>query len=151
MGLQTRYQRERIARDLDEAIVFHQTALELYSDGHAHRSASLFNLALCTEMRYDRDKTSSDLDEAVRLYREVLVLRPEGHPNRSEGLAGLATALCVRFKIADLDEAIDLHRAALDLRPHGHHRRFSTSPRARRESLNQIQSPWAHNGFGRGF
>jgi len=105
--------------------VFHQTALELYSDGHAHRSASLFNLALCIEMRYDRDKTSSDLDEAVRLHREALVLRPEGHPNRSEGLAGLATALCVRSKIADLDEAIDLHRAALDLCSHGHYRLFS--------------------------
>lgn len=73
MGLQTRYKREHTARDLDEAIVFHQTALELCFDGHSQQSVSVFNLALCTKMRYHRDKSSLDLDESVRLYREVLV------------------------------------------------------------------------------
>ena len=110
--------------DLEEAILLHQSALDLRPLGHPDRSDSLHHLALCFSRRYDKQGIIADLEESITLNRAALELHSLGHSWRAPTLNNLANAMRRKFlkfgANGDLDVAISLHRSALDIRPAGH-------------------------------
>ncbi|KAF9234290.1 CHAT domain-containing protein [Melanogaster broomeanus] len=116
--------------DLDEAIEYHRSAVQLTPGGHPQHSSSLSNLATSLQSRFEQRGDGKDLDEAIEHHRSALQLMPEGHPEHSSSLNNLANALRTRFLQRgdgkDLDEAIEHHQSALQLRPEGHLQRCTS-------------------------
>jgi len=54
-------------KDLNDAIVLHREALELYPQGHSDRSMNLNNLAAVFSIRYKWFGRTEDLNEAIVL------------------------------------------------------------------------------------
>ncbi|KAJ7833387.1 tetratricopeptide repeat-containing protein [Mycena leptocephala] len=129
-SLQTRFEQQGNAMDIEDAIELHREALGLRAPHHPDRGTSLNNLANAVQTRFEQHGNLKDVDEAIELHKEALAVFAPPHPNRSTSLNNLATALRTRFEqlgdSEDMDEAIELHREALTLGapPHPHRSHF---------------------------
>ena len=121
LGLQTRYERDGRAADLDEAIELSREALALTPPDSPDRAGRLSNLGSGLQTRYERAGRPADLDEAIERGREALALTPPDSPDRAALLSNLGGGLQTRYARAgrpgDLDEAIALWREAVALTP----------------------------------
>ncbi|KAI0032184.1 CHAT domain-containing protein [Vararia minispora EC-137] len=119
-ALETRYQRQRRAADLDAAIDAHREAAELIPDADPNKVDFLRHLAVSIHTRYSSITHSiDDLNSVIAVSRRCVGLpRASSQPG---ALEDLGTALWQRFDmmgdLRDVDEAIETLEQANRLAP----------------------------------
>ncbi|KAF7974794.1 hypothetical protein HWV62_11287 [Athelia sp. TMB] len=130
----TRFVQSGRLSDLEQAIGYHRSALELCPPGQFNHPINLYNLALALCARFSRSGQMEDLEEAIRIAQSAVELCSSGHPRLHISLDNLAIALRMRFsqlgQIADLEQAIAYHQSAVELCP--------TRNPARPSSINNL-------------
>ena len=121
--LRTRFLKVGTDTDLDDAILFHQLALDLRPVGHPDRLVTLNEAVSCIGLRFEKLKAPADLDDLVDLHREILDLHPPNHREHVKSVDELLFYLRKRGQklrmTADLEECVTLGRIALGLHKRG--------------------------------
>ncbi|KAL4064355.1 hypothetical protein J3A83DRAFT_250575 [Scleroderma citrinum] len=84
--LWNRYLKLGADADLDEAISFCRSALDLRPAGHTRHSYTLNSLVNDLTCRFEKQGAAADLDELISLYRSILDLQPLGHPDHATSI-----------------------------------------------------------------
>ncbi|WP_173093954.1 CHAT domain-containing tetratricopeptide repeat protein [Actinomadura verrucosospora] len=112
VALSARFDRDRSAGDLDEAIRVTEEAIAATAGEHADLPAMLSNLAGLLRDRNALTDSRDDLEKAIEAGRKAADVAGPGHPVRPQALSNLAGALLSRYaddeSEEDLDEAIAL-------------------------------------------
>ena len=117
--LRTRFLKVGTDTDLDGAISFHSSALNLRPVDHPDRLMTLNEVVSCIGLRFEKLEAPADLDDLVALHRAILDLHPPNREGHVKSVDELLFYLRKRGEkpgmIADLDECITHGRVALGL------------------------------------
>ncbi|CAE6366003.1 unnamed protein product, partial [Rhizoctonia solani] len=110
--------------DIEEAVKYHNRALDLTPDGHPSLPDRHASLGASYGDRYKRTGEVADLVKAIECKTHALDLTPDGHPSLPHRHASLGVSYGDRYQrtgeVADLFKAIECFTRALDLTPDGH-------------------------------
>jgi tetratricopeptide (TPR) repeat protein len=122
--LEERFRIHGASEDLDGAIAYFRTGMELSGRDSDDFPYFLCQLGCLLDMRFDKNGERSDLDGAIMNYRQAIELTPVGHSDLPSMLNNLAVSFKSRFaryrEDGDLDQAIANYRQAIELTPVGH-------------------------------
>jgi tetratricopeptide (TPR) repeat protein len=117
--LYTRYLKQSMMADLDEAILHMRQAVHLPPTDDWEPAEALYNLGSWLGERYSRTNSPADLADAIQITRRAVDATPKDHPTYPELLYNLGVRLGDRYSrtgmIADVEEAIQRMRQAADL------------------------------------
>jgi tetratricopeptide (TPR) repeat protein len=104
--------------DLEEAVAYARTALDITPDDHSSRYIQLHNLGSMLLKRFSRNQEDvSDLNQGIALLREALTSIPSNNPEIESILSRLASGLDRRYDTCrspeDLEEGIEVARKAI--------------------------------------
>ncbi|KAF4869355.1 putative 30S ribosomal protein S17-like protein [Colletotrichum siamense] len=127
--LSDRYSHSGALIDLEEAIKFHDEAVETVSSTHPDRADYLNNLGNALSDRFERKGETADLDRAIDVSQAALAaLVPRDNPNRGPILSTIGNRLIDRYSgeshpksglIEDLNMAISQINEAVQVTPEG--------------------------------
>ncbi|THU91120.1 hypothetical protein K435DRAFT_801509 [Dendrothele bispora CBS 962.96] len=111
-------------RDIENAILVNQQAVDLTPDGHADKARQLVNLGNAFQTRFEHLGGLRDIENAIIVTQEAVDLTPDGHADKAASLSNLGAAFQHRFqhlgKLEDIENAILVNQQAVDLTPDGH-------------------------------
>ena len=110
-------------KDVDNAIIFLQKAIDLTPEGDTEEAPTrLNNMGSAMAFRFERFGNLADINEGISHLQKAIALVPGQHPQKHSWLNGLGTALLTRFEsgkdAADIDLAISSFRESIDLTSH---------------------------------
>ncbi|KAI8251314.1 putative 30S ribosomal protein S17-like protein [Colletotrichum sp. SAR11_239] len=127
--LSDRYSHSGALIDLEEAIKFHDEAVETVPSTHPDRADYLNNLGNALSDRFERKGETADLDRAIDVSQAALAaLVPRDNPNRGPILSTIGNRLIDRYSgeshpksglIEDLNMAISQINEAVQVTPEG--------------------------------
>ncbi|KAJ5005679.1 putative 30S ribosomal protein S17-like protein [Colletotrichum sp. SAR 10_66] len=127
--LSDRYSHSGALIDLEEAIKFHDEAVETVPSTHPDRADYLNNLGNALSDRFERKGETADLDQAIDVSQAALAaLVPRDNPNRGPILSTIGNRLIDRYSgeshpksglIEDLNMAISQINEAVQVTPEG--------------------------------
>ena len=85
VALLTRFERSGQREDLNEAMSYHQHALDLFPGHHAYQESS-FMLAAVLLMQFSESGLHQGIDDAISILRHVLQFTPAPHHSFYMGL-----------------------------------------------------------------